>query len=78
MEEGHWPFLPGQAEVITKARAALARWRDDLAERAVLSMPACRSTRDGMIDGRDGLLPKSTNPYYLEGHRLGTSWRTKG
>lgn len=49
---------------------------DRACEWLVYLFPACRATHDGMVDGMAGLLPRSDDPYYLEGHRKGTDQRT--
>lgn len=42
----------------------------------VYLFPACRATYHGMVDGEAGRLPRSDDPYYLEGHRKGTIQRS--
>jgi hypothetical protein len=41
----------------------------------VLCVPACCEVRDGMIDGADGILPRSRGYYYQSGYRVGMELR---
>ena len=49
---------------------------DRVCEWLVYLFPACRAMHDGMVDGTAGLLPRSDDPYYLEGHRKGLIQRS--
>jgi len=49
---------------------------DRACEWLVYLFPAARATHDGMVDGMAGLLPRSNDPYYLEGHRKGLIQRS--
>jgi hypothetical protein len=49
---------------------------DRVCEWLVYLFPGCRATHDGMVDGVSGRLPRSDDPYYLEGHRKGTIQRS--
>ena len=51
---------------------------DRACEWIVYLFPQCRATHDGMVDGEAGRLPRSDDPYYLEGHRKGVANRSQG